>query len=265
MTSSDHHETAAPPPSLATLAVRPVRLMTGLMLLTYLFLHLVNHTLGLVSLDAAEAGLKVAKAVWQSWPGTVWLYGAAAVHVSLALFTLFERRHWRLPPIEWLRLYAGFSLPALLINHGVNTRLGANLFQYDLAYRNVIATIVATGGSGWQLALLAPGWVHGCLGVWIALRKRAWAQRAKPALLAFMITLPVLSAGGFLRMRADLENDPSGGGAAYYAPAGANGQAMLAELRHLGTTLLMVYLGLIVAAIAAGFAHRYVMRNPAQP
>ena len=245
----------------ALLAVRPVRLATGLMLLAYLFLHLVNHALGLVSLDAAEAALKLAKVVWRSWPGTIWLYGAASVHVALALFTLFERRHWRLPPIEWLRLYAGFSLPLLLIEHAVNTRLGASLYRYDPAYRNIIGTIVANGNSGWQLALLAPGWVHGCLGVWMSLRKHTWAQRAKPALLIFLIAMPLLSAAGFMKMRADLQNDPSGGGAAYYAPAGPAGQQMLADLTVLRHMLLEVYLGLIVAAIGAGFVHRRLIRD----
>lgn len=249
-----------PEPSPALLAVRPVRLATGLMLLTYLFLHLVNHALGIVSLGAAEAGLKVAKALWQSWPGTFWLYGAAAVHFSLALFTLYERRNWRLPPIEWLRLYAGFSLPILMIDHAVNTRLGADIYQYDPEYRNVIATIVASGKSGWQLALLAPGWLHGCLGVWIGLRRRTWAQRAKPALIAFTVGLPLLSTVGFLQMRAELESDPSGGGAAYYAPAGPSGQRMLAELKALRGNILLVYLGLVAGAIAAGFVHRRVAR-----
>ena len=64
--------------------MRPLRLASGLAMLTYLFFHLVNHSLGLISLDAAEAGLGIAKAIWRSWPGTVLLYGAAAVHFSLA-------------------------------------------------------------------------------------------------------------------------------------------------------------------------------------
>ena len=124
------------------ITIRTVRLASGLVLLTYLFLHLVNHALGIASLDLAEAGLKLAKAVWQSRLGTVALYGAATAHLCLALYTLFERRHWSLPPVEWLRLYAGFSLPILLIDHGVNTRIGESLYHYDPVYRNIVATIV---------------------------------------------------------------------------------------------------------------------------
>ncbi len=236
--------------------VRPARLASGIVMLVYLTTHLVNHALGNVSLSVAEAGLTFAKSVWQSWPGTMALYGAAGVHVALALFTLSERRHWKLPAIEWLRLYAGFSLPVLLIEHAVNTRLGASVYHYDPQYRNVIATIVANGNTGWQLALLAPGWIHGCLGVWIGLRRRAWAQRAKPALIAIVVALPLLSSAGFWQMRTELENDESGGGAAYYAPSGQKGEALLASLRGWRNDITRIYLVLVIGAVAAGFAWR---------
>lgn len=238
------------------LTIRSVRLVSGLVLLTYLFLHLVNHALGIVSLDAAEAGLKLAKAIWQSAPGTIALYGAATVHLALALYTLFERRHWRLPPLEWLRLYAGFSLPMLLVDHGVNTRLGGSLYHYDPAYRNVIAMILTNGNTGWQLALLAPGWLHGCLGVWISLRRHGWAQRLKPLLIAFVIAMPCLSGLGFYRMTVALENDPSGGGAAYYAPAGASGKEMTVRLKALSGNIFVGYLAVIAGVVAAGAAYR---------
>ena len=238
--------------------VRPARLASGIIMLVYLSTHLVNHALGNISLAAAETGLSLAKRVWLSWPGTIALYGAAAMHVGLALFTLFERRHWRLPAIEWLRLYAGFSLPLLLIGHAVNTRLGASVYEYDPQYRNVIATIVATGNTGWQIALLAPGWLHGCLGVWISLRRKTWALRAKPVLVALVVALPLLSATGFWQMRNELENDESGGGAAYYAPAGPKGEALLAGLRSWRDDLTRAYLAMIVGAIAAGFVWRRI-------
>ncbi len=237
-------------------AIRTARLASGLMLLTYLFLHLLNHAAGIVSLDLAEGGLKLAKAIWQSWPGTLALYGAAAVHLLLALYTLFERRHWNLPPIEWLRLYAGFSMPVLLVDHAVNTRIGETLYHYNPAYRNVIAMILANGNMGWQLALLAPGWIHGCLGVWISLRRFEWARRLKPLLLAFMILMPCLSGLGFLRMTEALENDPSGGGAAYYAPAGTSGKEMMVRLHRMSGDILFGYLAVIAGTVAAGFAYR---------
>src|SRR5690242_9255533 len=111
-----------------TLTLRPVRLASGLVLLTYVTLHLANHALGMWSLALAERGLTWSVALWQSGPGTILLYSAAGVHFMLACQTVYVRRHWRLPPIEWIRLWAGFSLPLLLIGHVVSTRLAVTLY-----------------------------------------------------------------------------------------------------------------------------------------
>ena len=61
--------------------------------------------------------------VWDSLPGTALLYGAAAVHFVIALWAIYERRTFRLPPAELLRIAMGFTLPLILINHFANTRL----------------------------------------------------------------------------------------------------------------------------------------------
>jgi adenylate cyclase len=241
--------------SATHVTLRQLRRASGIVMLTYLFLHLVNHSLGNVSLDLAEFGLTFAKSIWRSLPGTLLLYSAAAVHVALALRTIFTRRHWALPPIEWLRLFAGLSLPTILIEHAVNTRLGSSLYDYDANYRNVISTILSSGTKGWQFALLAPGWLHGCLGIWITLRQYAWAQRLKPLLIAFVAIMPLLSALGFARMSEELALDPSGG-YAYYAPQGDSGAVLKANLRTWRLDILGVYLALVATAFVSGQAYR---------
>src|SRR5678816_1000018 len=97
------------------LTARRLRLASGLILLTYITLHLTNHALGLWSLELAERALSWSILLWQSIPGTLLLYGSAGVHFALALRTIYQRRSWQLPVTEWVRLWAGFSLPLLLI------------------------------------------------------------------------------------------------------------------------------------------------------
>jgi adenylate cyclase len=58
---------------------RHLQLASGVVLLTYLFLHLVNHALGIWSLDLAGRGLMLAIRLWHSAPGTILLYGSAAL------------------------------------------------------------------------------------------------------------------------------------------------------------------------------------------
>jgi hypothetical protein len=83
-----------------------------------------NHALGLISLGAAEAGMQYAVEVWYSLPGTILLYGAFATHFMMALFAVYERRTFRLPPLELLRIVLGFTMPILLIGHAASTRFG---------------------------------------------------------------------------------------------------------------------------------------------
>jgi len=222
-----------------TLTSRHVRLASGLVLLTYVTLHLINHALGIWSLALAERGLTWAVALWQSTPGTILLYGAAGAHFILACNTIYARRHWRLPPIEWVRLWAGFSLPLLLIGHVVSTRLAVTLQGVAPDYRIVVANLVRSGGQGWQLALLAPGWLHGCLGLWLTLRRFAVMRRVRPMLILLVVLVPLASALGFLRMEQAIG---AAGNAAAPSPA-------LVPWRQ---AILASYVALIATAFAAG-------------
>ena len=78
-------------------SVRRVRLASGLVLFTYVTTHLANHALGLVSLDAMDAGRVYFLAVWRNPLGSLLLYTAWVTHVALAFWALYERRQFRYP------------------------------------------------------------------------------------------------------------------------------------------------------------------------
>ncbi|POM14150.1 hypothetical protein CSX04_06961 [Burkholderia cepacia] len=153
---------------------RRLQLGSGILLWLYISIHMVNHALGIWSIDIAERGLHLAIGLWQSLPGTIVLYGAAGLHFALAIRTIYGRRHWSLPPAEWLRLWAGLSLPMLLIRHVVGTRVATSFYGFEPNYERVIVSLLTSGTQGLQIALLAPGWVHGSLGLWFHLRRRAF-------------------------------------------------------------------------------------------
>jgi adenylate cyclase len=77
--------------------VRRLRLGAAFVLLAYLILHFTNHALGLISLDAMEAGRLWFLRLWRSRVGTLALYGAITVHGVLALWLLYRRRTLRMP------------------------------------------------------------------------------------------------------------------------------------------------------------------------
>jgi adenylate cyclase len=233
-------------------SLRRLRLLSGLVMFVYIAVHLLNHALGIVSLALAESGLRLEMTFWQSPPATLLLYGAAAMHFSLALWTLYSRREWKLPWIEILRLFSGFSFPLLLIGHAVTTRLGEALFATRPSYAIIITNLLMAGRQGMQLALLAPGWLHGCLGLWITLRQFHAMQRIRHLLVALVVFVPILAAAGFFRMAAEVLTM---GAPPTVGPDAAHEQVTLAAWKD---DLTMAYVGGVLAAFALGRLHSLV-------
>jgi adenylate cyclase len=101
------------------------------------------------------------------------------------------------------------------------------------------------GAQGTQLALLAPGWLHGCLGLWITLRRFELMRRMKYILIAFTAALPLLAAAGFFRMAAEINMRDM--------PASARATALeQATLAAWKDDLTYAYVFAVLAAVALG-------------
>jgi adenylate cyclase len=243
----------------ALVSRRNLRLASGLTLFSYAGLHLVNHALGLHSLAAAEAMLAVAVRVWSSVPGTVVLYGAAAVHVGLALLALYERRTLRMPPVEALRYVLGFAIPLLLIGHVFATRVVTGMGGSP-TYERIVWQIFE-GDRAWrQFALVALAWTHGAIGITLWLRHRDWFARASHALLALAVLLPALALAGFVAMGRELDaraDDPAfvQAQAAHRADLDAAQRSKLEADRD---GALVTFLLLVAGVVAARGARRVV-------
>ena len=234
---------------------RGVRLTTGLVLFGYVALHLLNHALGLVSVSVAERGLELALTLWHSAPGTLLLYGSAGIHLLLAFESLHGRRTLRMAPLDLARVVLGFGIPTLLINHAVNTRLAWEMYQLSPQYSRVVWSLWSTDGQGFQLALLVPGWLHGCFGIHLAFMGRPLYQRLHRLLFAMALLLPVLGALGFLTMGKELAVDLARHGslnAAIELPRGA-GEALLGWRR----TLLGLYFSACIGVLLARAARSW--------
>jgi adenylate cyclase len=246
----EHHAAEA-----AGISSRRLRLASGIVLFIYISSHLLNHALGLISLNLAERVLALAKDVWYSFPGTLILYGAAAAHVFLALRTVYVRQHWRLPLIEYVRLGAGFSLPLLLIGHVVTTRLAFAMELANPRYASVVQSLMSSGNEGWQLALLAPGWVHGCLGLWLTLVRYRSIRKFRWGFILLMALVPCLAAAGFLSMRAEVAIQTTSATAARLGGAGVN-----YDLVFWRKFLTFAYLCAVGSTLLAGPIRRAVRR-----
>lgn len=177
---------------------RRLRLGAGLVLFAYVGLHLANHALGNISLAAMQSGEHLARALWQSWPGTVALYGAALVHVALALHAIYARRSFRMGFGEWLRLALGFAIVPLLVHHIINLRYAWSVFDVGRGYESILYVYghLAPALGLQQRAVLLIVWIHGCMGVHYWLRFRAGYRRLSPVLTGLAVLVPVLALLG---------------------------------------------------------------------
>lgn len=177
------------------------KLASGLVLFTFLATHLINHTLGIISLETMDAGSHLFKFVWRSWPGTVLLYAAAVLHPLLALFNWLRRGHYRgIPWQGWVQITLGVCVPPLVIDHiigtrGLNSALGLNdTYAYVLTVQFVQEPLIGLR----QNILILIAWAHGCIGVYYWLRMKYSFERAWPFLYASALILPMLATMGYL-------------------------------------------------------------------
>jgi adenylate cyclase len=193
--------------SALPLSRRNLRWVSGWVLMTYVALHLLNHAMGLVSLEAAETTLRWASALWHSWPGTLLLYGGAVVHLVLAFSALWERRTLRMPVPQMLRIGLGLALPLLLASHLAATRGPYTLAGLEATYAQTLRNLWGTGG-WWQMVIMVVAWTHGCMGLHFALRQRPSWRHAQPLLLTTAVVLPLIAALGFLSMGREAAAHP---------------------------------------------------------
>lgn len=241
--------------AVAQFSARRVRLVTGLVLFTYVGTHLLNHSLGNVSVPAMEAGLLVQKFLWQGAVGTVALYASAVTHLSLGLWAFYERRHFGWTRSEVVQLTLGLSIPLLLMNHMFGTRLSLAEFGLEKGYaQELYALWVATPYFGaLQAVVLVVAWIHGCIGVHMWLRLKRGYARYAPVLVATAAVLPILALLGYFQGgRAVLAavNDPAWR-LANLDPRHVGTQAEAASLRAGRNWSIVAWVGAVGAVAAA--------------
>src|SRR5215471_15684270 len=100
-------------------------------MLAYVTTHFVNHSLGLISVQAMDRALVQIYQYWSSPLGGVLLYSAFAIH-SLALWALWLRRSLKMPAAEATQLVLGFSIPFFLTDHVLQTRVADTFYGADV-------------------------------------------------------------------------------------------------------------------------------------
>jgi adenylate cyclase len=191
---------AKPPTWLAGIGVRQVRIACGLVMFSYIFSHFFNHALGNISYAAMEWWLIDVHIAWWRLPiVNAVLYAAALTHMSLGLWALYQRRHFRYTAAEVMQLALGLSIPLLLASHFGAVRVVGWLYGRDppyyeaplFAYWVLRPRMIAV-----QFILLTVAWTHACIGLYFWLRLKTFFRWAASVLLAIAVLLPPLAMIG---------------------------------------------------------------------
>lgn len=178
--------------------VRTARLVTGLVMMTFVAMHFANHILALISIDAAEAARPWILAMWSNPVGTLALLLSFLLHFGLALLALYRRRSLVMPWSEAFQLVLGLAIPVLIAEHIAGTKLYGAITGIRIDYPFVATSLwTPIAGVRQTLAVIAV-WAHGCLGLYFWLRYRPWFGRAAPYLLIAAVLTPVLALLGFV-------------------------------------------------------------------
>lgn len=233
--------------------IRTLRSWSGMVLFAYLVSHFVNHSLGLISLDAMEAGRGWFLAIWRNWLGTLALYGALIVHGAMVLWSLYQRRSLRMPSWECAQIASGLLIPLLLAIHIIGTRYLHQEFGIDDSYTYIVLVL-------WefqpemgiqQTATLVIAWLHGCAGLHFWLRIKPWYPRLVPYLYSVALLLPTLGLLGFANAGQEASVLARDGAWLQTVLAGFPDEAMVAEAYALRDKVYVIYAVLLLSVVAA--------------
>ena len=178
--------------------LRRLRLWSGLLLFVFLTTHLINHSLGLWSLDSLDQGRRLFLDIWRSQPGTLLLYGALLFHLIAAVAYLYRRRNLNLSGIGALRLALGLIIPIMLVPHLLGTRAVHEIYRIWDNYAYIL--LIYFEFSPWtgikQAALVVIAWLHASIGVHLWLRFKPWYNGLRWWLFAGALLLPTVALLG---------------------------------------------------------------------
>ncbi|MFT6304264.1 MAG: adenylate cyclase [Granulosicoccus sp.] len=172
------------------------RLISGLILFSFVAGHLANHAVGLISIDAMEAVQSFRFTIWRNALGSLILTGSLLIHIFFALQKFILRRSWRMSMSECVQLVFGLSIPILLIPHVFATRAAREIYGIQNDYSTVLAMLWPNDAIEQTLLMLLV-WVHGCIGIHFWLKFKPWYARVTWLLYGMAVTMPVLSFAGF--------------------------------------------------------------------
>ena len=190
----------------AALIVRRSRTISGCILFFYAFTHLLNHSLGLISLDTMEQGRAIFLKFWRHDVLFYVLYGALSIHFLLGVYALARRRSFRMSRKEWIRNSCAVLIPFFLASHLSITLWGSRFLGLNDSYAFMIISTYIFDPFGYIILglMLMLVWTHGSIGIIGLIEFREFYSKLRGLFQGLILGLPLIAYGGYIRASIEL-------------------------------------------------------------
>lgn len=222
-----------------------IRFFASLVVLLYTATHFINHALGLVSLEALEAGRRIFLAFWRN-PVLQFLFPLALfLHTQSAIWRLMFRQSWRFSRREKIKIFTGLAIPLFLLLHIASTRMQWWVYGHNDTYSYYLVDNLRGGGLYFLLVMSLLVWVHGYYGATAILDLKPWFARYRTAFIVSYASIPILGFSGILAAAGEvgrLAADPAWAKRVYAGHGGVPAQVLQSKLLFYAGGLLLVLL-----------------------
>ena len=190
----------------AAVIVRRSRTFSGCILFFYVFTHLLNHSLGLISLDTMEQGRAIFLKFWRHDVLFYVLYGALSIHFLLGVYALVRRRSFRMSRKEWIRNSCAVLIPFFLASHLSVTLWGSRFLGLNDSYAFMIISTYIFDPFGYIILglMLVLVWTHGSIGIIGLVEFREFYSKRRGLFQGLILGLPLIAYGGYIRASIEL-------------------------------------------------------------
>jgi adenylate cyclase len=182
----------------ASIALRALRIWSGLFLLAFVTSHLTNLSFGLISIEAMDAARPYLSGIWTGPITGTLLFLSLVSHFFLGLWAIYARPTLRTNTQDVVQLLTGMLVVPLLATHAIGISMAKNA-GLNLGYADAIRLfwLGAPTIGLLQVVMLSVVWVHGCAGLFTWLRSKENAGRLLYWLYLLGVIIPIVALLGY--------------------------------------------------------------------
>ena len=186
--------------------IRQLRIYTGVILFVYAFTHLLNHSINIISIQAADhIRENYFHLIWRNPVSIILLYGSLLIHLLLGFYAILTKKSFKLTLREWLQILLPVLALLVLLQHIAGGFIMTKVFDVDIKYSLLFAIMSSYEPAEYYVGAILFSlmtifiWSHGVIGIHGLLKFNSMFYRKYMLVFKFVYWfVPVTAVLGFL-------------------------------------------------------------------